>query len=92
MAAFTVVSAGFMFLSSAISVLLLVLALRAHSLTRDASMRFLAAAFALFTAKSLLVGISLWVDLLDHEVLELVDAVGDLGTVLLIVLPLFRRA
>lgn len=85
----THISAGFMFLSTLVSITLLAIALRAYREYRERSMLFLAAAFTVFTVKSVLVGTSLLFNLVAHESLELVDAMGDLATILLIVAPLF---
>lgn len=75
-------------LSAAASVFLLVFAFRAYRKSRDANMAFVAGAFTLFLLKGALVAYSLHVSLIQHEVLELVDAIGDLGTVFLLVIPI----
>lgn len=84
----TEISAGFMVISGILSLFLLVLAINAYRRTRSPSMGFLAGAFTLFALKSFLVGYSIWTGLIEHELLELVDAVGDLGAILLIVVPI----
>lgn len=84
-------SAAFMGISGTISIVLLAIAVKAYRQTKDAAMVFLAGAFTLFALKSFLVGYSLLTGLIGHQTLELVDAVGDLGTILLIVVPVFLR-
>lgn len=89
MAHFIEVSAGFSILSGLIGIGLLVFAVRAYRRTRESMFLFLCGAFSLFTVKAFLVAYSLVTELIGHEVLELVDAVGDLGTIALLLAPLF---
>ncbi len=72
-----------------LSAVLLVFAVRSFTRTRDPSMAFVAGAFTMFMLKDALVAYSLQTGLIPHETLELVDATGDLGTVLLLVIPIF---
>lgn len=81
--------AAFLWSSAALSVLLVAFAVRAYRRGRNPDMAFVASAFVLFMLKDALVAYSLQSGLIPHETLELVDAAGDLGTVLLLVLPLF---
>ena len=82
-------SAGFSFVSCAISVFLLGMAIRVFARTRDPTMAFLTGAFSLFAFKSFIVGYAVLTNAIEHDSLELVDAMGDLATVLLLVTPLF---
>ena len=83
----TEVSAGFVFLSGLASLALVVLSVRAYQRTRDGKFGFLAGAFSVFTGKALLVSYSLYSGLIEHQLLELVDAIGDLATLFLILAP-----
>lgn len=85
----TLVSTSFSVISGLVSLGLLALAIRGYQSTRDSAMGFLAGAFALFSAKSFLVAYSMYTALIPHHTLEFIDAVGDLGTILLITVPIF---
>lgn len=82
-------SASFSVLSGIIGLTLLLLSLRAFRANRDPTMAFLTGAFTLFSLKSFFVAYSVGTGAVGHEVLELIDAVGDLGTILLMVAPTF---
>lgn len=80
-------SAGFSALSGALGLTLLVFAVRAYRADRAPALAFVAGAFTVFTLKSLMVAYALWSGAIEHETLEFIDAVGDLGTILLLTLP-----
>lgn len=82
-------SVGFSVISALVGLALVTLSLRAFGANRDPAMGFLTGAFTLFSLKSFFVAYSVGTGAVGHEVLELVDAVGDLGTVLLLVVPTF---
>lgn len=82
------VSAGFSVLSGFIGLGLLIFAVRAYLRTRETMFAFLIGAFMIFSFKAFLVAYALWTDAIGHETLELVDAVGDLGTVALLLAPM----
>lgn len=82
------VSAGFSVLSGLIGLGLLVFASRAYLRTRETTFAFLMGAFTIFSFKAFLVGYALWTNAIGHETLELVDAIGDLGTMALLLAPL----
>lgn len=82
-------SASFMAVSTLVAISLLFLAIKAYRQSRDPSLAFVGAAFTLFSVKSLIVGYALLTGSIQHTYLELVDAVGDLGTVVLFVIPIF---
>ena len=84
-----VLSAGFSFLSAAVSLFLLWMAIRVFARTRDPTMAFLTGAFSLFAFKSFIVGYALVTNAIQHDSLELMDAMGDLATLLLLVTPIF---
>lgn len=84
-------SAGFSLLSALVSFILLGLALGAFRHNRRSPFAFLAAAFGIFAAKSLIVAYSVWADAIHHDSLELIDAVGDLTTILLLTIPIFWK-
>jgi hypothetical protein len=84
----TEVSAGFSALSGLIGIGLLIFAVRAYLRTRERMFAFLVGAFLVFSFKAFLVSYSLLTNVIGHETLELVDAVGDLGTVALLLAPL----
>lgn len=84
----TDVSAGLFLFSGLLSIVLLGLALRAYHRTGEATMGFVAGAFTVFAFKSFVVGYSLFAGLVEHTLLELIDGVGDLATVLLFVVPI----
>ena len=75
--------------SALISLFLLGLALSAYRRTRDAAFAFLTGAFTIFSLKSIFVAYAVWSGDVEHDVVELMDAVGDLATVLLLVTPIF---
>lgn len=81
-------SAGFSLLSGLIAFFLFSLAARAYSRERDRAYGLLASAFFLFGTKSFIVAYAVWTGAIEHQLLELVDAIGDLGTILLIAMPL----
>jgi len=81
------VSAGFMLLSAIIGATLMGFAIGSYRRSHLPGLAFVAGAFFLFTLKSLIVGYSLYSGAIGHEHLELVDAIGDLGTVLLFLVP-----
>jgi hypothetical protein len=83
----TYVSAGVSVLSGLVSVALLIMAVRSRRATGTRGLGWLAAAFTVFAVKSFVVAASLMFDLIGHESLELVDAIGDLATILFIVVP-----
>ena len=76
-------------ISGILSLGLVVFAVRAYRRTRSSQMAFLVGAFMLFSAKAFLVAYSIMTGLIEHEVLELVDAIGDMGTMFLILVPIF---
>ena len=80
-------SSGFSLASGLISLGLVGFALNAFRRFGDPAMGFVTGAFTVFAVKSFLVAYSLFADLIAHELLELVDTVGDLATVLLLVAP-----
>ena len=82
------ISAGFSVLSGLIGMGLLIFATRAYLRTRETMFAFLTGAFMVFSFKAFLVAYALWTDAIEHEMLELVDAIGDLGTVALLLAPL----
>jgi hypothetical protein len=82
------ISAGFSVLSGLVGIGLLMFAIRAYLRTRETMFAFLTGAFMVFTFKALLVAYALWTDAIGHETLELIDAIGDLGTVALLLAPL----
>jgi hypothetical protein len=84
-------SAGFSLLSGLIALGLLVFAVNAYRRSRDNSFAFLAGAFTLFAIKSFVVAFALWTNAITHPALEFVDAAGDLGTIFLILAPVFLR-
>lgn len=84
-----IVSKAFLVLSGVVSLVLVTLATLAYRRTRATALSFVAGAFTLFAAKSFFVAYSLQSDVVAHELLELMDAIGDLGTVLLLVAPIF---
>lgn len=88
----TDLSTAFLLVSGFIALGLLAVAIMGYRRTREPSMAFLAGAFTLFAAKSFLVAYAIRTGLIEHELLELVDAIGDLGTVLLILVPVFWPA
>lgn len=79
----------FLTVSASISLALLVLGARAYYRTRDPAMGFVTGAFALFFSKNVLVVYSLASGIIGHETLEVIDAAGDLGTVFLLLAPIF---
>lgn len=81
------ISAGFSVLSGLIGTGLLIFASRAYVRTRETMFAFLTGAFIVFTFKAFLVAYALWTNAIGHETLELVDAIGDLGTVALLIAP-----
>lgn len=85
----TLVSTSFSIISGIVALGLLALAIRGFRQTRDSAMGFLAGAFALFSAKSFLVAYSVYTHMIAHETLEFIDAIGDMGTILLIAVPIF---
>lgn len=74
--------------SSVASMVLIVFALRAYRRSADGAMAFVAAGFAIYCLKGALVAYSLHVELIPHEVLELLTAVADTATVLFLVMPI----
>jgi len=90
----TDISAGVSLLAALLGATLLVFAYSGYRRSRDPRLVYVGAAFAVFAAKSLFVAVALFRQTPGHETLELIDAVGDMTTVLLFVVPLFvqRRA
>lgn len=82
------VSAGFSVLSGLIGLGLLIFAVRAYLRSRETMFAFLIGAFMVFSFKAFFVGYALWTGSIGHETLELLDAVGDLGTVALLLAPM----
>lgn len=84
----TEVASGFLLLSGVVSLALAVVSFVAYRRSRHSALAFVIAAFLVFTAKSFLVGYSIYSGFIEHETLEFLDAVGDMATVLLFALPL----
>lgn len=82
------VSIGFSVISGIVGLALFVVAARAYRQDRTPAFAFVAAAFTVFSMKSFLVAYAVWSENIEHEMLEFIDAVGDLGTILLIAMPL----
>jgi len=70
-----------------LSLVLLVVAIRAYRVDRAPALAFVAGAFMVFTFKSFLVAYAVWSGAIEHEMLEFIDAVGDLGTIVLLTMP-----
>jgi len=87
----TGLSVAFSALSGLIALFLAVLALRGRRSRPPGSLDFVAAAFALFAIKSFVVAYALDTDAIGHSSLELLDAMGDLGALLLLAMPVFTR-
>jgi hypothetical protein len=85
----TEVSAGFMFLSGVVSLLLLSLSIKGYRRSKNPAMAFVAGAFSIFAIKSFFVGYAILARAVEHESLELIDAIGDLATILMFVFPIF---
>ncbi len=83
-------AAGTVFVVAAVAAVLLVITWRARQRTQSRSLTFVAAAFALFVVKGIVVGASLLSGMIRHEHLEVVSALFDLGIVVLLVWPLIR--
>lgn len=81
------VSAGFMLLSAILGATLMGFAIGSYRRSHVAGLAFVAGAFMLFTIKSAFVGYAIYTRSIGHEDLELIDAVGDLGTVVLFLVP-----
>ena len=82
------ISVGFSIISGIIGVVLLSVAARAYRQDRTPALAFLAGAFTVFALKSFLVAYAVWSKTIEHEMLEFIDAVGDLGTIMLLAMPL----
>ena len=82
-------SIGFSILSGLVGLGLSALSVRAYRANRDPMMGFLTGGFTVFALKSFAVAASLATDTLEHQMLELIDAVGDLGAMVLIITPIF---
>lgn len=82
------ISVGFLLASGILGLILLAFSVNAYRRLRDSHMAFVAGAFTVFTIKSFLVAYGLKSGAMEHQLLELVDAIGDMATVLLFVLPL----
>jgi len=83
------VSFGFLIVSGLLSLGLLGFAIRGFRRSHESGLAFVAGAFTIFAIKSFLVAYALRTGSIEHERLELVDAMGDLATVLIFVAPLF---
>lgn len=88
MVAIRELSIGISTLSGILGLLLLVVAVRAYRQSRTPALAFVAGAFTMFCLKSFLVAYSVSAAAIEHETLEFIDAAGDLGTILLLTLPL----
>lgn len=75
-------------LSGIVSLILLALALRAWTRTRDRALLFVAAAFAVFGGKNFVLGYAMYQALLSPAVVGIADTIADLVTVLLFVVPI----
>ena len=60
--------------------------------SENPGLRFVVAAFVVFGLKGLFAAWAVYTGDVAHEDLELITAVADLAVVVLLVLPLFRRA
>lgn len=85
-------SAGFMFISGVVSLGLMVFAMKAYGRSRNAALAYVAGAFTVFALKSFFVGYALVTESVEHDTLELMDAIGDMATILLFVVPVFWPA
>lgn len=81
-------SVGISALSGTLGLVLLVVAIRAYRQLRTPALAFVAGAFTVFCLKSFLVAYAVSTQAIEHESLEFIDALGDLGTILLLTLPL----
>lgn len=77
-------------LVAAISIALGVIASRAVARTGNKKLWYLMAAFAVLALKGLLVAFALFTEAIEHQHLELVSSLFDLGVVTLLVLPLLK--
>jgi hypothetical protein len=82
------ISVGFSVTSGLLGIVLFVVAARAYRHERTPALAFVAGAFVMFALKSLLVAYAVYSSSIEHEMLEFMDAVGDMATILLLTMPL----
>ncbi|MFW9929274.1 MAG: hypothetical protein ACFFD1_07775 [Candidatus Thorarchaeota archaeon] len=78
-------------LISLLSLVLFIFGISAFKTTRDKRLLFVAAAFFIFFLKNLIVFLSLFFGWIGHEDLEFVDSLFDLITIILLVIPVFKK-
>ena len=79
-------------LSGLISLGLLTFAIRAYRRSQEGALAFVAGAFTVFAIKSFVVAYALRTGVVEHELLELIDAIGDLATIFFFLVPILWPA
>lgn len=82
------ISIGFSVISGLVGLALFVVAARAYRQDRNPALAFVAGAFTVFALKSFFVSYAVASRSIEHEMLEFMDAVGDLATIMLLAMPL----